>query len=89
MLDIAKIVKQRINELNESEDYVQIDSEINKIVSKIAKDNSITRIPEDELKKLFINYRELSNRRKIVHYGPDYIIESNDLMTQLNNLKSA
>ena len=52
MLDIAKIVKQRINELNEPEDYVQIDSEINKIVSKIAKDNSITRIPEDELKKL-------------------------------------
>ena len=87
MLDIAKIVKQRINELNESEDYVQIDSEINKIVSKIAKDNSITRIPEDESKKIFINYRELSNRRKFVHYGPDYIIESNDLMTQLNNLK--
>ena len=45
-----------------------------------------TIVSEDELTQAFINYREMLRRRKFVHYGPEYIIETEDLSERQNAL---
>ena len=37
------------------------------------------KVPEDQLTQAFIDYREMRRRRKFVHYGPEYIIYTEDL----------
>ena len=44
------------------------------------------RVSEDELTQAFIDYREMLRRRKFVHYGPEYIIETEDLSERQNAL---
>jgi hypothetical protein len=44
------------------------------------------RVPEDELTQAFVDYREMLRRRKVVHYGPEYIIETESLLERQNAL---
>ena len=43
-------------------------------------------VSEDELTQAFIDYREMLRRRKFVHYGPEYIISTEDLSERQNAL---